>query len=76
MSHTSQDHAQIWKRLRPGGREATGRSPTSHPPDTTSPTVGSALLDRAIEFIRAGYPDAAPRHGHIAALALLPPAKG
>jgi len=42
----------------------------------TAPSFGSALLRRAIEFIRVGYPDAAPRQGHIAALALLPPAEG
>ena len=31
-------------------------------------------LMRAVRFLRAGYPDSAPPRGHIAVLALLPPA--
>ncbi|MHA0284925.1 hypothetical protein ACXYX3_00600 [Mycobacterium sp. C3-094] len=32
------------------------------------------ILARMRTFVRTGYPAAAPRQGHIAALALLPPA--
>ncbi|WP_157521401.1 hypothetical protein [Mycobacterium sp. ACS4331] len=41
-----------------------------------SPMVKSAVkpLLKAVRFVRAGYPDAAPVQGHIAALALLPQA--
>ncbi|WP_236728532.1 MULTISPECIES: DUF3349 domain-containing protein [Mycobacteriaceae] len=31
------------------------------------------ILTRARAYVRAGYPAAAPRHGYVAALALLPP---
>ena len=31
------------------------------------------MLTRVRAFVRTGYPAAAPRHGYVAALALLPP---
>ena len=41
-----------------------------------SPMVKNAAkpLFKAVQFLRAGYPDAAPTQGHIAVLALLPQA--
>ena len=33
-------------------------------------TVASGMLNRAIGWLRAGYPPNAPQHGHIALLAL------
>ncbi|MEW5811925.1 MAG: hypothetical protein AB1925_21040 [Actinomycetota bacterium] len=34
------------------------------------------ILTRVHAFVRAGYPAAAPRHGYVPALALLPPSSG
>jgi hypothetical protein len=34
----------------------------------------SAIINRTLAFFREGYPPAAPRHGYLPALALLPQA--